>query len=156
MEQKPLARKTGLVTQEMPDELLIYDMGSKKAHCLNSTAAFVWNSCDGNTSIDDIASSLERMTGKSVQKDIVVLALEELSKNNLLDGEDIGLPSGMSRREVLRRVGIAAAVAIPVVASLAVPSNVMAATSGVAPGGPCVDPVDCQSGACLGSPGTCL
>ena len=45
--QVPVARKQGLVVQEMPDEVLIYDLDTNKAHCLNQTAAFVWKSCDG-------------------------------------------------------------------------------------------------------------
>ena len=40
--QYPVARKSGLVVQEMPDEVLVYDLNSNKAHCLNQTAASVW------------------------------------------------------------------------------------------------------------------
>ena len=36
----PIARSNGLVVQEMPDEVLVYDLDSNKAHCLNETAAF--------------------------------------------------------------------------------------------------------------------
>lgn len=40
-QQRPLARSEGLVIQEMPDEVLVYDLETNKAHCLNETAAFV-------------------------------------------------------------------------------------------------------------------
>ncbi len=49
--QVPIARKEGLVIQEMPEEVLVYDLDTNKAHCLNQTAAFVWKSCDGKNSI---------------------------------------------------------------------------------------------------------
>ena len=37
--QNPIARHAGLVIQEMPDEVLVYDMDSNKAHCLNETGS---------------------------------------------------------------------------------------------------------------------
>jgi len=39
--QFPTARKSGLVVQDVPDEVLIFDLKSNKAHCLNLTAATV-------------------------------------------------------------------------------------------------------------------
>ncbi len=45
---RPLARKADLVTKEVADEVLVYDLKSHKAHCLNQTAALVWKYCDGN------------------------------------------------------------------------------------------------------------
>lgn len=41
----PIARKTDLVIQEADDEVLIYDLSTNKASCLNKTAAFVWQNC---------------------------------------------------------------------------------------------------------------
>ncbi len=52
--QVPVARKEGLVIQEMPDEVLVYDLDTNKAHCLNQTAAFVCKSCNGRNSVADI------------------------------------------------------------------------------------------------------
>ena len=48
-----MARQNGLVVQEMPGEVLVYDLDSNKAHCLNESAATVWRSCDGNNSVAD-------------------------------------------------------------------------------------------------------
>jgi hypothetical protein len=44
---KPEARKDGLVIQDLPEEILVYDLNTNKAHCLNQTAAYVWQACDG-------------------------------------------------------------------------------------------------------------
>ena len=55
----PMARQNGLVVQEMPDEVLVYDLDSNKAHCLNQSAAFVWRSCDGDKSVMDIVREFE-------------------------------------------------------------------------------------------------
>ena len=64
--QKPVARKEGLVIQEMPDEVLVYDLETNKAHCLNKTAAFVWNACDGKNSVAEITKLFGNQSGKPV------------------------------------------------------------------------------------------
>ncbi len=47
----PLARKNELIIQELPEELLVYDLARHKAHCLNKTSAFIWKHCDGETTV---------------------------------------------------------------------------------------------------------
>ena len=49
----PFARKREghLVIDELPDEVLVYDLDRHKAHCLNQTAALVWQHCDGKMAI---------------------------------------------------------------------------------------------------------
>ena len=64
--QYPIARKNGLVVQEVPDEVLVYDLDTNKAHCLNKTAAAVWQSCDGKTSVPEIAKFLSSEMGTKV------------------------------------------------------------------------------------------
>ena len=125
----PSARKSGLVIQEVPDEVLIYDLGSNKAHCLNLTAATVWKSCDGKTSIQEIASILKEQSGNEVSDDLVWLAIDQLNENSLLEGEVISRFAGQTRREVIKKLGLASMIAIPVVASLVAPKNALAALS---------------------------
>ena len=50
-ETNPISRSNGLVIHEIPGEVLVYDLNSNKAHCLNEPAAFVWKYCDGTHSI---------------------------------------------------------------------------------------------------------
>ena len=67
----PMARQNGLVVQEMPDEVLVYDLDTNKAHCLNQSAAFVWKSCDGSNSVGDIVRQFESTGGGKVTEDFV-------------------------------------------------------------------------------------
>jgi hypothetical protein len=127
--QFPTARKSGLVVQEVPDEVLIFDLESNKAHCLNLTAATVWKSCDGKTSIQEIASILEKQSGKGVSDDVVWLAIDQLNDSNLLDKKVATKFAGQTRREVIKKIGLASVIAIPVVASLVAPKNAMANVS---------------------------
>ena len=144
--QVPVARKQGLVVQEMPEEVLIYDLDTNKAHCLNNTAAFVWKSCDGKNSVTDIAKMFETDTGKIVQEDLVWLAIEQLNDKNLLNGELASNFKGQSRRDVLKKIGFASMIALPIVASLAAPTSVLAVAScACANPGACAAQAGCPS-----------
>src|SRR5205085_11547643 len=105
--QVPVARKQGLVVQEMPEEVLIYDLDTNKAHCLNKTAAFVWKSCDGNKSVADITKSFSNDFGSSVDEDFVWLAIEQLGDKNLLNESLQTSFKGQTRREVIKKIGFA-------------------------------------------------
>ena len=61
---RPLARKRGLVVRELPEEVLVYDLDTHKALCLNRTAALVWKCCDGQTGIEGMLRALRAETGE--------------------------------------------------------------------------------------------
>ncbi len=63
---KPEARKDGLVIQDLPEEILVYDLNTNKAHCLNQTAAYVWQVCDGNNSVTDITKLFAKQFGGQI------------------------------------------------------------------------------------------
>jgi hypothetical protein len=128
--QKPIARKEGLVIQEMPDEILVFDTETNKAHCLNSTAAFVWQACNGDNSVSDIARLFGNHAKSPVQEDLIWLAIDQLNDNNLLAKELKANFNGQSRREVIKRIGLAAVVGLPIVASIITP---IAAQGGTPP-----------------------
>jgi len=127
--QNPVARHSGLVVQEMPDEVLVYDLDTNKAHCLNQSAAFVWRSCNGNNSVVDIVREFEANGKGKVTEDFVWLAIDQLSENNLLEGEVSPRFAGQSRRQVLKTIGLASMVAVPVIASLVAPQKALGGAS---------------------------
>ena len=129
---KPQARKDGLVVQELPEETLVYDLECDRAHCLNRAAALVWRHCDGRTTPRDLARLLESEVGLPNDEAVVHLALERLARVRLLE-EPVSRPSAVahySRRDVLRRLGAAAGVAIllPAVQSILAPDAAQAAS----------------------------
>ena len=127
---KPIARKQGLVIQELPDEVLVYDLDRDRAHCLNNTAAFVWQRCDGKNTTAQIARTLGQQFDCAVDEKIVWLALDQLGRNHLLDLQPPPPPSlmGMNRRAMVRALGLAAIVAVPVVTSIVAPTPAQAVT----------------------------
>jgi len=137
--QYPLARTNGLVVQEVPNEVLVFDMETNEAHCLNETAAMVWKYCDGKTSVPQIAEILGE--GKdSVSDDLIWLAIDQLNEHKLLEKEVETKFAGQSRREVLRKIGLASMIALPIIASMAAPRSALAATSCA-----CVSPGACAT-----------
>lgn len=125
----PIARQNGLVVQEMPDEVLVYDLDTNKAHCLNGSAALVWKSCDGNNSVADIVKQFESNGNGKVTEDFVWLAIDQLNDNNLLEGKVAPRFAGQSRRQVLKTIGLASMVALPVIASLVAPQSALGSVS---------------------------
>jgi Coenzyme PQQ synthesis protein D (PqqD) len=154
----PTARKDELVTRELSDELLVYDLKRHKAHCLNQTAAAVWKLCDGKATVKEIAKSLAEVLGAPVDERIIHLALEQLAKFHLLDESKSLVPqlppelTRMSRREMMRTLGVAAAIALPLIVSVSAPTAVQAAscveTTCTAGGAPCCVGT-CQNGLCV-------
>ena len=124
-----LARQEDLVVQELPDEMMVYDLKRHKAHCLNKTAAFIWHRCDGQTTVTEIARLLGQDAGAPVDEELVWYALDKLGKANLLEGDvDLPVKDALSRRRMMRRLGVGAMVAIPMVMSLVAPTAVQAVT----------------------------
>ena len=153
--QNPMARHNGLVVQEMPDEVLVYDMDTNKAHCLNQSAAFVWKSCDGNNTVGDIVRQFEANGNGKVTEDFVWLAIDQLNENGLMDSKIAPRFEGQSRRQVLRTIGLASMVALPVIASLVAPQKALGSASCTctAGGAPCpmsgCAGTTCTGGACV-------
>ena len=143
--QPPKARKDQLIIKELPDETLVYDLADDKAHCLNSTAAQVWKNCDGKNSVTDISTSLAKETGVAIDEGLVWLALDQLEKFKLL-AEVPTAPAvfaGMSRRQLMRNLGVAA-VALPMIVSIISPTPAYAVSCGQ----PCSSGADCPPAPC--------
>ena len=138
----PRAREGRLVVQELPDEVLVYDLNRHKAHCLNRTAALVWRHCDGHTTVAEMAALLEKEVKSPADEAVVWLALDRLERAHLLR-EPANLPGGearYTRREVMRRMGIGAAVLVPIVTSIV--SKAAAQAGSCLPSNGCVGPVN--------------
>jgi hypothetical protein len=80
----PLARTSDLIIEKLPDEVLVYDYQTTKAHCLNSAAALVWANCDGLTTIADATQQLQQEMKVPIGDEVVWLALEQLKQARLL------------------------------------------------------------------------
>lgn len=120
----PRGRKAGLIVKNLNDEVLVYDLERDKAHSLNSSAAFIWKKCNGRRTVGEVAEALSKEFKVPADEQTVWLALDQLSKFNLLEAK-ITRPAGMpqiSRRQMMR-IGAAAAFALPVIVSIVAPTT---------------------------------
>ena len=131
----PLARKDQLVVRELGGEVLVYDLTRDQALCLNPLAGAVWKLSDGRKSASQIAAEVSRRLGATVDERTVWTAIDRLGRDHLLE-YCIPMPVGMTRRQQLKSLGKAAAIAGPLVAALSAPTSALAASC-IEPGQPC-------------------
>lgn len=159
--ETPIARFDNIIVQELTDEILVCDTTNNRMFCLNKTAAEVWKLADGTRNIKEISRLLSKTFKSDFSEELVSFALAELSREKLLMQK---IPVSetlqhLSRREVIRRVGLASMIALPVISSLTMPKAVHASSTCIdngdgLPGGcECQSSVDCESFCCAG--GTC-
>jgi hypothetical protein len=114
--------------EQLGSELCIYNWQRKEVHALNPTAARVWQQCDGQTSLAQIAAILqaELQVPDTEAKELAWLTLAQLEKAHLLDA-DVVKPAHrkvLPRRAFLK-LGVAAAL-LPMVHSIVAPTPVAA------------------------------
>jgi hypothetical protein len=154
----PRARQDELVVEELPDETLVYDLKRHKARCLNRTAALVWQHCDGQTTVPELAALLKKELDIPGDEAVVWMALDRLGRAHLLSGP-VTLPADRaqySRREVLRTLRRVAGISLllPVIESIVAPraaaqASCITMAACLAQGPPCGNLPIC------GSPGQC-
>ena len=132
----PKARTANLLEQNLKNETLIYDLVTDKAFNLNETLSIVYKACDGETTFDELKRE------HKFSDDFIYLALDELEKENLLAEKYESKFKGLSRREVIRKVGLASIIALPLIIGITAPLAAHAA-SGMITG--------CQTNVCYAS-----
>ena len=125
-------KKDGLIVEQVNGEFVLYDVSSNVAAALNASAAAVLDLCDGTRDVDTIVVALAN-TDTPLDADEVMLALSELVGIGVV--EHLPARPVPSRREMLKKMGTAAAVvaALPWVESIVAPT-IAAAASGIMPG----------------------
>ena len=124
----PLRSKT-TYTETLDGELCVYEWTRHEVHALNASAASVWQSCDGNTSVEEMAARL-RAARLPYADQLVALALEEFERKHLLDANRTPSSAGRAiSRRALVRCGVAAAL-VPVVTSIVAPTALQAQSPG--------------------------
>jgi DNA-binding transcriptional ArsR family regulator len=146
----PRARSRELITEEIGDELLVYDERSDRAHCLSSEAAHVWRRCDGTTPVGHLAAAA------GLDEQTVQRALEDLTACELLEAPPL-VGDGSTRRELgvkLVRAGGVAAMA-PLILSVVAPTPAAAVTVGCEAVNACLCNCGSNTFGCKGVSCTC-
>ncbi|MEP6643732.1 MAG: twin-arginine translocation signal domain-containing protein [Acidobacteriaceae bacterium] len=143
-----IPQRKNAILRQIGDEFLVYDKDTDRAHCLNEFAGPVWKLSDGTHTVADIAKKL-RASSAHMDEDLVWMALTQLAKAGLLLNRmpPPGIKIDLSRRALIQKVGVAAALALPAVASIVVPTPAEA-VSCLKNGKPCTLDSQCCSGRC--------
>jgi uncharacterized protein YwlG (UPF0340 family) len=159
----PQARYDDIVVQEVAEEVLVCNLTNNHVSCLNVTSAEIWKLCNGKRSVAEITRILQKTFSLSVTEDLVLLALDQFSRENLLveKVESNIIFNNVSRREVIKRVGLASMIALPMVSSIVMPTAAQAQSGCTIPnaanGCPCASTADCATGltCCITATPTC-
>jgi hypothetical protein len=89
-------RRDGLVTELFDDELVVYDPSVPALHLLNATATMVWQECDGERTVEAIATVLASAssTDREVVLSDVIGLVADLASSSLLECGSV--PDGRS------------------------------------------------------------
>ncbi len=124
---RPLRLQQGITTQRVGNEILLYDERRHQAFCLNPTSACVWDHCDGEHTIAQLAAAATRSLDASIGEDLVSLALEDFRRDGLLETEVKPMPNPeVSRRAMMQSLGASAILLVPVVAVVLAPKAAQA------------------------------
>jgi len=149
----------------MGDEQLVFHPERNQAFHLNPCLAKIWNLCDGDRTVAEIAALLEELPAEK-RRTAADQGLQQLADNGLLQNWRGSTRPALSRRKLLQGLGRAAAVT-PLLTMVLVPPGVAAASGVTDPcascggpvnpcpnGCPCLLSTDCSSGNCTRL-GTC-
>jgi hypothetical protein len=132
MAAAPRARTTGLLIEELEDELLVYDLAADRAHRLNGTAATVFRHADGTRSVAELVDVLTEKVGGIADEDLVLITLDGLVEAGLVEDYKPRptKDTRTSRRKFIARAGAigAAATVLPIVHSIIAPTVAQAQT----------------------------
>jgi hypothetical protein len=153
----PMLRTENLVVQELPHELLIYDLKKDRALCLNETSRLILDECKGENSIDQAIINLSGKLKNQVSEEMIWMVVEQFKKFDLLKN-DYQLPvqtTKLTRRKILQSAA-ALGLALPVITSLVAPMavNAQSGTCVMINGGTCsFQPLGfddcCPGGTCI-------
>lgn len=57
MDVRPPTRRAGVTLQRIGREVLLYDRQQGRAHVVNASAGRIWELCDGQATLDQIAAA---------------------------------------------------------------------------------------------------
>lgn len=106
---EPLARRSEIYAENLSEEVILYDKSNHNVHSLSKIAAAIWENCDGTKSLDDLEHIVEAKFGAPMERNVVLLALEQLEKAGLMEAGSVVVPhAGLtSRREAVGKIALA-------------------------------------------------
>ena len=80
----PRAR-AGMLSEQVGDEVIVYDKERARAHRLNRTAGLVWQHANGARTVPDLVAVLQQELDPIADENLVMCTLDNLSAARLLE-----------------------------------------------------------------------
>ena len=113
--------------QQIGTESLVYDERRHKAFCLNESSSVIWQLADGERTIAEISAAASLQLKTPVSEDLVLFAIDELRRDGLIESSSVDEPApALSRRAMLRRLGVSGALLLPMIAAVLAPTAAQA------------------------------
>jgi hypothetical protein len=120
---RPHARrnKDDVIIDNVGDEVIIYDLKNQHCYALNSMSATIWDLCDGQTTLPEMALVLKQANNLSDEEATVVIdaSLEQLIESELLVDDFshmVQSEASADRRTLLKKLG--GLISLPAISSI--------------------------------------
>ncbi len=137
---------------DLEDEVVVYDERRQRIHNLNRVAWLVLQASDGATTAEEIAASIADESELPADPRVVEVAWNRLRRAHLIEAPTPLESSGMTRRELGRRMGLGAilAASLPLITTAVLPPPAVAQSpcGSVPIGGECAEHAECASCCC--------
>lgn len=151
--------RQGVLSHRLDDQLVVYDVAADRIHLLDGTTATVYESLQKGVGCSAIESKLNAQQTVAPGAELLALALDELTKARLIDGDSgESTPAMESRRQMLQKLaGVGAALLIPAIVTLAPNTLYSQAATGFVNGTACTSSSQCASRCCASNAvGSCV
>jgi hypothetical protein len=126
-QEAPRGIREHICTQQVGAEILVYDERRHKAFCLNQSSSVIWGLANGERTIGEMAAAASLQLESPVSEDFVLFAINELRREGLVEQEATPeLASTISRRVMMRRIGVGGALLLPAIAAIVAPTAAQA------------------------------
>jgi hypothetical protein len=120
--QRPRSIRQDIAVQQVGTEILLYDERRHMAFCLNESSAAIWKLADGERTVEAICDAASLQLKAPLSEEFVLFALEQLREDGLLEPELLPeAESAISRRALLKTLGVSGALLLPMVAAIVAP-----------------------------------
>ena len=117
-----------LIARTIGDELLLFDEETSTAHCLNGIAGEIWMTCERESSAGEVTEVLYPRW-PDIEEEVVAASLSKLAAAGLLEETTVLENISTGRRDLIRKLGFTAAVALPIaITSVLIPTAAAAAS----------------------------
>ena len=120
-DETPRSLKRHISIQQIGRETLVYDELRHKAFCLNESSSLIWRLADGEHTVAQMKEAASSELKMEVSEEFVCFALEQLQRDGLIESPSIAAGPAVSRRAVLRTLGVSGALLLPMIAAVMAP-----------------------------------